>query len=268
MSVGIFCRFDGGLIAASDGFEYNPSSWEKRASATKYAAFQKPFGHGVVICTGNPELSKKLIAAVPQQLNELTLAELAKGAADLLRREAQKNAGYPRQAEKLLEQTPALIVGYDRTIEKFGAYQVTNGFQTSLEGTDFFSIGIGAQYAFSGRIRQKLAGMELALESTLLAYANSLKIRGVEGYARIQVIGVTDVTTLDAPACTFLGNLAVLDLLLGTKLLKEDAAVMPSTEKQVSPAAHEKLSALKIDPSLLFRTQLGFNNWQELLGKA
>jgi hypothetical protein len=267
MSVGLFCKFEGGVVVVSDGFEYNPSSWEKRTDATKFSIFNKPFGHGVLICTGNPELSKRVLADA-NSVEELTLSDFAKGCADFLRKEAAKITTHPRETEKILEQTPILIIGYDKTAEKFAAHQIARGYHTALEGTDFFAIGIGAQFAFSGRIRQKLSSMEEGIQSALLAYANSLKIRGVEGYPRVQVIGVSDVSTLDAPACTFLGNLAVIDLLSGTKFLKDEVAVMPSSEKQVSPDVMEKLAALKISPTFLFRTQMGASNWQDILSGA
>lgn len=266
MSVGLYCRFEGGAVVVSDGFEYNQATWEKRTDAVKYFIFQKPFGHGVAICTGNPELSKRVLAEAAG-VDELTLLEFAKGCADFLRKEAGRITNYPRETEKLMEQTPMLIIGYDRTAETFSAHQVSRGAHMDLKSSDFYAIGIGAQYAFNGRMRQKLATMEEGIRSALLAYANSLKIRGVEGYPRIQVLGTNEVTTLDASASTFLGNLAVIDLLAGTEFLKKEVEVMPSAEKQVSPEVLARLAELGVSPSFLFKTQLAASGWQDVLGK-
>ncbi|MFH0961973.1 MAG: hypothetical protein V1820_04785 [archaeon] len=265
MSVGLYCKFSGGVVVVSDGFEYNPKTWEKRTDSTKFFIFKKPFGQGVLICTGNPELSKRALAEA-DSVEEMTLLDFAKGCADFLRKEADRVTSHPRETEKMLEQTPMLIAGYDRTTESFPSHQISRGYHTELKGADFFSIGIGANYAFSGKLKKQPESLEEAIQSALLAYANSLKIRGVEGYPRMQIVGTDEVTTLDAPTCTFLGNLAVLDLLTGSNFLKTEVEIMPASEKQVSPAVVEKLKEIGMSPSILFKTQMTVSTWQEILG--
>lgn len=264
MSVGMYCKFKDGVVVVSDGFEYNPKTWEKRTDSMKFFIFKKPFGQGVMICTGNPELSKRVLADA-DSVEEMTLDEFAKGCADFLRKEADRATSHPRETERLLEQTPMLIVGYDRTSETYPSHQITRGFHTELKGADFFAIGIGANFAFAGKTTSSPETMEDALESSLKAFANSLKIRGVEGYPRIQVVGANDVTTLDAPTCAFLGNLAVIDRVSKTSFLKKEIEVMPATEKQVSPEVIEMLKKAGVSPSVLFSTQLTYGTWEDIL---